>query len=794
MEIKKGCTPRVQNLAARILDKPRICVERLRYYTESYKKTEGEYPIARQSKAFANALNNMSIRILDGELIVGFPSSKDRGGAILPELNASWLEDEIDDMSVREWDTFYAPSPEEKEEIFNHLSYWKNKSAFEMWQKRVPDPIMDLHASGFIGGVTFSNNGFYPAHIAPDYGKILKRGLSSIFNETKTLLSSLDLSADESVSKYYFYHAVLRSIDAVHNFSLRYSSLAAKMAEDEKDPIRKSELLEISRICEKVPWNPCETFYEAVQATFMLWTTMMIESWGHGLTISRPDQFLLPYYNSDISKGSLKREDALELLELFFVKLNTTVTIDDFKTATCFAGFPQAVNITLGGCLSDGTDAVNDLTYLFMEAESDIGMTAEDLVIRIGQNSSDEYILKSAELAKHLKGKLKFVSDPVTFSQMEEDGYPKEYYWDYAVTGCNSPCIVGRSQDLPGGLFNLPMLLEFALNDGKSRMTGKQVGPHTGDPRNFSSYEDLWNAFCTQVKYFTGPICVMSDVDRSIFAEYLPLPYQDIFFEGPLEKGLDIFSGGTEPLARQSYSLSGAPNVGDGLAAIKKVVFEDKKLTMDQVIDALDSNFENHEKELFLLSQAPKFGNDDPYVDQIVDDVIVFCSKEAGKYISRSGLPFKTAAATISSNVPMGLSVGALPGGRLAGTPISEGGISPHQGRNKSGPTATLNSVAHLHHNLLSNGSVLNMKFSPDALEGPDKMWKFAQLIKAYLLSGGYFVQFNIIDLETLKDAQVHPENHKDLLVRVATYSAYFVELSPDMQNDIIARMEFGSL
>lgn len=794
MRYQKGCSERVQKCFDRILTLPEICPERIRYYTESYRQTEGELPVARQSKAFANMLEEMTVKIADGELIVGYASSKERGGAVLPELNAGWLNREIDDMSVREWDTFRAPSPEEKAEILDLLKYWEGKSAYEMWEKRVPKPVMELHQSGFIGGVTFSNNGFYPGHHAIDYGNILKHGLKSIYTQAEEKLQGLNLDLQENVSRFHFYHAVQRTLHAVHNFALRYSELAASMAADELDAKRKNELETISKTCAKVPWEPAESFYEAVQSVYFVWLTMMIEGWGHGLTIGRPDQYLYPFYKNDIQAGVIDKIQALELVELFFIKLNTTVTIDDLATATCFAGFPQACNITLGGVDEHGKDASNELTYLFFDAERDVGSTAEDLVIRVSPVSSEHFVLESVKLAKQLKGKLKFVSDSVAFTQFETDHYPKNLYWNYAVTGCNSPCIVGASWDLPGGLFNLPMLLEFALNDGKSRMTGMQVGPRTGDPRKFKNFEDIWNAFCRQVDFFTGKAVVMMNEDRAIFADYLPIPYQSALMDGPIDRGRDLFSGGTGALARQSYSLSGAPNVGDSLAAIKKVVFEDRKLTMEQVIHALDVNFEGCELEYKLLADAPKFGNDDSFVDEIVNHVLVYAAHAAASYTSYCGTPVATAAATISSNVPMGLSVGALPDGRLAGAPISEGGISPHQGRNVSGPTATLNSVANVPHEKLTNGSVLNMRFSPSALDTPEKIKKFAQMTKAYLLSGGFFVQYNFVDTETLRAAQLHPERYRDLLVRVATYSAYFVELSPDMQNDIIARMEFSGL
>jgi formate C-acetyltransferase len=794
MDLYKGSTPRVARCAQKIFTLPEICVERERYYTRSYQQTEGEFPSMRQAKAFALTLEHMSVRIDEGELIVGCPCSKPRGGAVLPELNAQWLRREVDDMSVRQWDRFQPPSEDERTELLKLLPYWEGKSAYDRWEKRIPAPILEMHKSGFIGGVTFSNNGFYPCHVSVDYDMVLRQGLQSRYEEALKRRDAIDLFQVDELEKYYYYTAMSISLDAVRRFSERYAALAQEMAAQETDGIRREELLEIARICKKVPWQPAETLYEAVQSAYMTWVALMVEGWGHGMTFGRPDQYLLEYYRADLAAGRITREQAQELLELWFVKVNGTVTLDDQNTATCFAGFPQAVNFTLGGVDRQGNCAVNELTYLFMDAEEQIGMTAEDLVIRVSENSPRDYLMAAARLAKVLKGKLKFVSDPVAIAQLRSDGFSLEQAREYIITGCNSPCIPGVSLDVPGGLFNMALMLELALNDGVSRMTGERIGLSTGDPRRFTSFAQVWEAFCAQCRHFLGAAALMTNEDRAVFAQFLPIPLQSALFHGPMERGRDLFHGGTGTCARQSISLAGAPNVGDGLAALKKVVFEDHKVTMERVIDALDANFQGYDDVRHWLEKAPKFGNGDPYVDTLVDQALVFCSDVLHSYQGACGTPLIAAAATITANVPLGYGVGALPGGRLAGTPIAEGGISPQQGRNQSGPTATLRSVAGLTHTKLTNGSVLNMRFDPDALKSQESMEKFTDLLRVYLLGGGFFVQFNIIDTETLRAAQKDPERYRDLLVRVATYSAYFVELSPEMQEDIISRMEFTTL
>jgi formate C-acetyltransferase len=334
-------------------------------------------------------------------------------------------------------------------------------------------------------------------------------------------------------------------------------------------------------------------------------------------------------------------------------------------------------------------------------------------------------------------------------------------------------------------------MLELALNNGVSRITGEQIGPETGDPRKFSTYEEVWAAYERQVEALMPVTRLYKNMDKQLYAAYAPTPFQSALFHGCIERGLDITQGGTMPHMDSATSLCGAPNIGDSLAAIKKAVFEEKKITMDRLIDALDKNFEGEEEILHILRDAPKFGNDNDYVDSIVNDVLIQGRNEVIKHSGFAGSKSVAAAITVTANIPFGYMVGALPDGRKAGEPIAEGGISPHQGRNTSGSTATMRSVAKLDQVKLTGGSVLNMRFSPDTLKNEAKIKKFVALIRTFCETGGHLVQFNIVSRNILRDAQKHPEEHRDLLVRVATYSAYFVELSPSLQDDIIARMEF---
>ncbi|MCL6477317.1 MAG: formate C-acetyltransferase/glycerol dehydratase family glycyl radical enzyme [Peptococcaceae bacterium] len=781
---------RVSMLRERMLTTPEICIERGYLMTESYKETEGYPEVIRRAKALEKILKEMTIFIEDGELIVGRGSSKRRAGILSPELNWEWYLEEMDLFSTREWDRFAPLTEEEKAKMREFLPYWKGKALKDRWVARVPESAQRLNNLVQFGGAFCGNNQYY-GHVGVDYERVLTKGLNGIKKDVDEALGKLNLADVKDLDRYHFLKAVNITLEAAAVFAERYAELAAGLAKQETDRQRKAELETIAGICSRVPANPARSFYEALQSIWFTYLVLMIESPGTGIGFLRPDQYLYPFYKKDLEEGRITKEEALELIALFYIKTNGLVIPYPAQVAKIFAGFTLGANFTLGGLTKDGKDAVNELSYLFLEAEKVVGLNSEDIIIRIHKKTPDAFVMKACEVAKLLRGKLKFVSDETIIQQLLQDGKPVECARIYGITGCNSPTVPGHSLDIPGGMCNLPLMLELALNNGVSRMTGEQIGSQTGDPRKFKSYDEVWEAYKKQVEALL-PVCLLfKNADKQIFAEYAQSPFQSALYHGCIEKGVDVINGGTAPYISHAMSLSGAPNVGDSLAAIKKVVFEDKKITMDRLIDALDKNFAGEEEVLHLLKGAPKFGNDDDYVDSIVNEVLVHGSNVAARVKGFAGAVSNVAAATITANIPMGYVVGALPDGRKAGEPIAEGGISPCQGRNVSGPTATMMSVAKLDHLKLTNGSVLNMRFSPDALKDEAKMRKFASLIRTYLETGGFFVQFNIVSTDMLRDAQRYPEKYRDLLVRVSTYSAYFVELSPELQNDIIARMEF---
>ncbi len=784
---------RVARLRVKMLHMPDICIQRAYWWTKSYQETEGEPEIIRRAKALSKVLQNLPIHIDEDELIVGRTTSKERGGILFPEIQWEYILKEIELFSSRDWDKCGVISDKEKGMIKEALPYWKSKCTWDKFNAALPKDILALHGGVFFIG-TSSMSGVHYGHETIDYSRLLTKGLTGIKKEVQEKLASLDITKPEDFKKYQFLQSVDITLDAAAAFAERYAKLARSMAAEELNKERKTELEKIAAICSRVPLNPAGNFYEALQSIWFTHIVISNEGWGPGLGFGRLDQYLYPFYKKDISDGIITKEDARELIGLFLIKANDLAFIASTVNIETLAGFPTMVSMTLGGVTPGGKDAVNGLSNLLLEAEEAVALNAEEITIRINSNNPDAFLMKALEVSKKLRGKFKFVSDNTIISLLLNEGRPVEHARDYVLVGCFTPAVPSYSLDVTGGMVNAPMIMELALNNGVSRLTAKQVGPRTGDPRKFKSFQEVWDAFKKQVEFFVPRMVTARNIDTQLYAEFAPCPFMSAFFTPCIESGKDIMAGGTAPNVRECFGFSGLPNVGDSLAAVKKVVFEDKLIDMAGLIDALDRNLKGEDQLLHALSKAPKYGNDIDYVDTIVNDIIVLFEGELGKYKGLFGSKPAVAIATGTGHLIMGTQVGATPEGRKAGEPFAEGGISPHQGRNINGPTATLRSVTKLDHLKVRGGSVLNMKFNPDVFADEKKKAKFMSMLRTYCESGGYHVQFNIVSSETLRDAQKHPENYRDLLVRVATYSAYFVELSPRMQEDIIARTEFQEI
>ncbi len=783
---------RLKRLRDRMLISPSACLERLRAMTEIYKKTEGQPMPIRRGLALKETLSRLTVCIQEDEFIVGRPTGKRRGSPLMPEIRDDWYMNEIDTISTRPIDRFEPLTADERAAVDELIPYWAGKSVNSRANGEMPEELAAAYAVVVGGGV--SGNNHYFAHQSIDYTVILKKGAKRLIAELDERISKTRLSDVNEYSRRVHWTASRLALEGMLVFAERYAFEAERLAAEEQDPERRAELQKIAENCRKVPAEPAETFEQAVQCIWFTFITLMNEAWGNATGFMRADQYLYPYYKADKDRGALTDARAYELLGMLMVKANEAVILYSQQAAANMAGFCIGSNFILGGCGSDGKTSVNDLSYLFLEAEEDIGLNSEEIVIRVSDDMPDSFLLRAFEVSKGLCGKFKWIGDNISIRQMLVDGRTLEQARNYVIIGCTSPSVPGESFDFLHCSLVVPMVLELVFNDGKNPVTGMQAGPHTGDPRDFTSFQELWDAFVIQTKAAMEVTRMRGNFELKAHAALVPNPFQSVLSPICTERGEDILSGGTRPNVTLACSTGGIVNAADALAACKKLIFDEKKLTMAQMLDACKADFNGCEKVLRMIEKCPKFGNGDPYVDSICNDIISVLDETPPTHEYAFGGKPTVCGSIVTGNVPCGAIMGAQPDGRRAGTPLAEGGLSPHQGRNVSGVTATMRSVAGLDHLKLRHGSVLNLRFDPDAVKDESKMKKLTQMMRAYFAIGGFLVQFNFVSTETLRDAQAHPENYRDLVVRVATYSAYFVELSKAMQADIIARLENKTL
>ena len=779
---------RIQLLKKAIRIEPEFCIERARLYMEAHKETTELPPALRRAKIMEKIMTERSALIYDEELLVGNPTSKRVAAPILAEIAWKWyIEKEPNSPPGDLIDVEGGLTDDEKIQFREILKYWDGKCLRDQWLAVVPQEYRELENLAWMQSSGNPSAGYYLAHCIPDYEKVLKKGIRGILEEIDERLEELDPIQLNNMEAIIFLKAMKISLNSVIVWAQHLSEEAARQAKECADPQRKAELEKIAYICNKVPAEPAENFYEALQSVWIIYIAIMQESWGPGVGFGRMDQYLYPYYRKDIDSGEITQDQVKELIAMLYLKLNELV--NPFPVGKSTAG--TLSGITIGGESRDGTQATEELAMLFLEAEDMVSMI-EDLVVRIHHSCSDAFLYRACQLATSVRGKVKFLCDETVYKQQMNMGRTYAMAREYAATGCFIHTIPGKTHDPGSDAQNLPMMLELALNNGYTRLFHKKIGAETGDPRNFKSYEELWEAYKTQVATVVPQSLIGVSYFQQLWATYFPSPMMSALFDGCIERGRDVVNGGTAPYSSVGLWVTGTVNVGDSLAAVKKVVFDDKKITMAQLIDALDNNFEGAEDILYLLKKAPKFGNDIDYVDNIVNDVICNLADELEKIKGHAGRKFMMAAATIGYNQAFGFFLGASPDGRRAHEALGEGGISPHQGRNTSGATATTRSVAKLNLVRSAGGNVLNMKFDPSSVDTPVKMMNFVNFLRTFASTGGDVIQFNMVSNEMLLDAQKHPEKYRDLLVRVATYSAYFVDLDPMAQQEIIDRTSFG--
>jgi formate C-acetyltransferase len=769
-----------------LASEPTISSERAVLFTEYVKSHLEEPPVLRLSGAFAYVLDNMTIRVEPEELIVGNMGPTPRSCQVFPEYSWEWIEDELDRFAERRTEKFQI-AEEDKERLRKVFEFWRGRSTAEIASVLMPKESIEASKAGLF---TIGAPGTGIGHVTVDYERVLKEGLLGILGEVD---SRLELDSLDETAKLFF-EAVKRTYQAVIRFAGRFADLAREMAEEEENAVRRDELKEIARTCAKVPGEPADTFHEALQSFWFIHLLVQTESNGHSVSTGRFDQYMYPYYQADIKSQRLSREKGLELLEMLWVKFTSLIKLRNEYYSVAFAGHPMFQNLTIGGLDANGEDASNELTELVLEATANIRVTQPTVSFRWNKKTPQALKMKVAEVVSEGLGMPGLFNDEAIIETMRDKGTEEEEVHDYSILGCVEPIIGGKSDPRQNiGYMNLPKILEVTLNNGKDPRTDRQVGPETGHATQFKDFEELRTSFEKQIEHAIELLTSADRIAANVHLENVPTPFISSLLDGCLEKGKTMQQGGSK------YNSGGIMGVGiaivaDSLQVLRKSVFETGEVSMETLLEILAKDFEGHERLRIRLENDPeKYGNDIEHVDLLARRTgEVFCSSIQKQQTTRDG-PYHGALFSVSMYIPQGEVLGATPDGRHSGHMLSDG-VSPTQNRDVNGPTAAMKSVARLNHRLCYNGTLYNMKFVPDFFGTEERRKKFTGMIDAYFKMGGFHVQFNVVSKETLEDAKINPLQHRDLIVRVAGYSAYFIELDPFVQDEVIARTEFRYL
>lgn len=822
----------VENLYAKM---PEIESARAILITESYRQTENEPMVIRRAKAFAHILENIPIVIRDLELIVGSTTIAPRGCQTYPEFSYEWLEAEFDTVEKRSADPFYI-SEKTKQELKEANAYWKGKTTSELATSYMePETLLAMEHNIFTPGNYFYNG---VGHVTVKYGEVLAIGFSGIKAKAQAELDKLCLADGDYQKKSRFLEAVMISCDAAIEYARRYARLALKEAEECTDPVRKRELLQIAQNCANVPEKGATGFYEACQSFWFVQQLLQIESSGHSISPGRFDQYMYPYYQKDMESGKITREFAQELMDCIWVKLNDLNKCRDAASAEGFAGYSLFQNLIAGGQNEEGIDVTNDLSFMSIQASMHVFLPQPSLSVRVWNGTPHEFLIRAAELTRTGIGLPAYYNDEVIIPSLMSRGLTLQDARDYNIIGCVEPQKSGKTEGWhDAAFFNMCRPLELVFSNGIDK--GVRIGPATGNVEEMTTFEQFYDAYKKQMDY---AIQLLVNADNAIdmaHAERCPLPFLSSMVDDCMKVGKTVQEGGAV------YNFTGpqgfgVANMADSLYSVKTLVYDEKKITMGELKEALATNYgkglgaedvaamtakianelkeagktigekevaailntvvaaseapevkANGERILKLIEEVPKFGNDIPEVDAFARDVAYTYTEPLQNYKNPRGGSFQAGLYPVSANVPLGAQTGATPDGRLAYQPVADG-VSPSAGKDVNGPTAAANSVSRLDHYIASNGTLFNQKFHPSALSGRNGLENFVGLIRSYFDQKGSHMQFNVVSRETLLDAQKHPEQYKHLVVRVAGYSALFTTLSKSLQDDIIRRTEQG--
>jgi pyruvate formate-lyase/glycerol dehydratase family glycyl radical enzyme len=784
--VMAGPTPRVRaGIARNQTVTPELFPERALSVTRSFQETEGEPLAIRRAKMLARILEEHPVIIQEGEVVIGMKTRKPRGSPVFPEINAQWVERDLDNLAARKDTPFFVSDRTKallREEVF---PYWRGRQVYNRILEAVPEELWRADDCGVVYHYFRSRT---IGHINAGYAKVLSRGISGIKDELTSSFGRLDRRDPAYYRRRQFLESVAIVCDAVVGFARRHSAEARRLALLEADPERRTELLKIAAVCERVPAEPARTFQEALQSFWFVHLVLNLETDGHAFGPGRFDQYLHPFYRHSLDSGEISRHRAQDLLDLMWVKFDEITLAKDSGESQTSSSYPEFQNLNIGGLTPDGRDATNELSFMCLTALDHTKLPQPGLSAQISSKTPPKFLLRCCELLRQGMGMPAMFNSDVLVLGMVNRGKTLEDARASSLNGCVACFCDGKDRMASSGYFNLAKCLELALNDGRDRLTGEQLGPRTGDPAAFASFDEVASAFLAQVSHFVDLKVRYDDIVRDIYATHCPVSFTSAVIDDCIDTATDWHAGGAHyKIATMSGVAVGT--VADSLAAIKRYVFGEKTVTMARLKEALDRDWEGFEtlRQAFV-NKAPHYGNDDEEADQLaVLAQKIFC-EEVEKHRDLQGARYFVDLLPTTSHIALGALTGATPDGRRAGTPLSEG-VSPVQGHDRQGPTAAARSVAKLDH-ARTNGTLLNMKIDPQSLGTPEGLSRLAALIRGYFAEGGHHVQFNIIDRKILEDAMEHPERHRNLIVRVAGYSDYFVLLSPDIQREILSRTE----
>lgn len=791
-------TDRMKAFREEVLDeKPYIDAQRAVLATQVYRENQNQPRVMVRALMLQKILENMSIYIEDKTLIVGNQATKNKNAPIFPEYTMEFVLNELDLFEKRDGDVFYI-TEETKQQLRDIAPFWENNNLRARGEALLPEEVSVFMETGVFGMEGKLNAG--DAHLAVNYEKILAFGLKGYEERVKDLKAKLDLTDPDSIDKNIFYKAVLIVIEAVHQFAQRYSKLAQELADKEKDSKRKAELLEISRICAKVPYESATSFYEAVQSVWFIQLILQIESNGHSLSYGRFDQYMYSYYIKDIQEKVITKDEALELLTCLWIKTLTINKVRSQAHTLSSAGSPMYQNVTIGGQTPDKKDAVNELSFVVLQSVAQTRLTQPNLTVRYHKNINKAFFDDCIEVMKLGFGMPALNNDEIIIPSFINWGVKEEDAYNYSAIGCVETAVPGKWGYRCTGMsyINFPRVLLCAMNDGVDLTTGKRFTKGYGYFKDMKSYEELLSAWDKTVREMTRYSVIVENAIDKASERDVPDILCSALTDDCIGRGKTIKEGGAVYDFISGLQV-GIANMADSLAAIKKLVFEEKKITPIQLWNAILDDFqsdENKKIQAMLIDEVPKYGNDIDYVDNLVVEAYDSYLDEIKKYPNTryhrgpiGGIRYG-GTSSISANVGQGMGTMATPDGRNAYEPLAEG-CSPAHNADKNGPTAVFKSVAKLPTEKITGGVLLNQKMTPQMLSTEENKQKLEMLIRAFFNRlHGYHVQYNIVSRETLIDAQKYPEKHKDLIVRVAGYSAFFNVLSKKTQDDIIGRTE----